>query len=77
MVKIRMYKNKVGRAYHLRDFGGGGNEEPNDTLNNAEYNKTTTSPPTRTGGNAPPVSKGCAKGKKSQCPGEGAASRRA
>jgi hypothetical protein len=72
-----MYNNEASRAYHLREFCGGGNSEPNDALKNVECSETTTSRRTRTG-NALPVSKGDAKDKKiPHHPGEGAASRRA
>ena len=57
-----MYNNKDSQAYHLREFCGGGNYEPNNTLKNVKCGKTTESRPTRTG-NIPPVSKG-AKDKK-------------
>jgi len=70
-----MYNNKASQAYHLRDFCGGGNNEPKDTLK-VKCNETTTSRPTRTG-DAPPVSKGGAKDKKNPHPGECAVSRRA
>jgi len=62
----------------LREFCGGGNSEPNDTLKKAECSETTTSQPTRTGNAALPVSKGGAKDKMNpQHFGESAASRRA
>jgi hypothetical protein len=72
-----MYNNKASRAYHLRDFCGGGNSEPNNTLKSVECSETTTSRPTRTV-NAPPVSKGGAKDKRNpRHPSEGAASQQA
>jgi hypothetical protein len=37
-----MYNNIASRAYHLREFCGGGNGEPNDTLKNIKFNDTTT-----------------------------------
>jgi hypothetical protein len=40
-----MYNNTASRAYHLREFCGGGNSEPNDTLKNVECSETTTSRP--------------------------------
>jgi hypothetical protein len=43
-----MYNNTVSWAYHLREFCGGGNNEPNDTLKTVESSETTTSRPTRT-----------------------------
>jgi hypothetical protein len=76
-MKNLMCNNKASQAYHLWEFCGGGNGEPNDTLKNAECSETTTSQLTRTG-NVLPVSKGDAKDKKNpQHHGEGAASRRA
>jgi hypothetical protein len=72
-----MHKNKASRAYHLREFCGGGNNKPNDTLKNAKCSEITTSQLARTS-KALPVSKGRAKDKKNrQHHGEGAASRRA
>jgi hypothetical protein len=72
-----MYNYKASRAYHLREFCGDGNSEPNDTLKNVECGEVTTSRrPTRRS-NATPVSKGDAKNKKNHDAGEGAASRRA
>jgi hypothetical protein len=69
--------NKASRAYQLREFCGGGNSEPNDTLKNVEISETTTSQRTRTS-NDLPVSKEGAKDKKNpQHPGEGVASQRA
>jgi hypothetical protein len=74
--KARVHNNKVNQTYHLREFCGGGNNEPKDTLKNVECSEITTSRPTRAG-NAPLVSKGVAKDKRNPHPGEGAASRRA
>jgi hypothetical protein len=72
-----MYNNEASRAYHLREFCGGGNNEPNDTLKNVKCSKVTTSGLIRTS-NALPVSKGRAKDKKNpQDHSEGGARRRA
>lgn len=72
----RMYNIKASRAYHLRDLCGGGNSEPNNTLN-VKCSEITTSELTKTG-NALPASKGAAKDNRNpQHHGEGAASRQA
>ena len=61
----------------MREFCGGGNGKPNDTLKNVKCSEITTSQPTRIG-NALPVSKGGVKDKKSPHDyGEGAVSLRA
>jgi hypothetical protein len=58
-----MDNNKASRAYHLREFCGGGNSEPDDTLKNVKCGEITSSQLAQTG-NVPPVSKGGAKDKK-------------
>jgi len=60
-----MNNNKAGRAYRLREFCGGGNSEPNDTLKNIQRSEITTSQLTGTN-KALPVSKGGVKNKSSQ-----------
>ncbi len=55
-----MHSNKASRAYYLREFCGGGNSEPNNTLKNVMCSEITA---TRTG-SALPVSKAGAKKKK-------------
>jgi len=72
--KERMNANK---SHHLREFCGGGNHEPNNTLKNVKCGEMTATRPTRTN-NVPPVSKGGAKDKKNlHHLGVGAASRQA
>ena len=79
MIKeIRMGNNEASRAYHLREFCGGGYGKPNDTLKNVKCSEITTSQLTRIIGNVLPVSKGGVKDKKNPHDhDEGAASQRA
>ena len=51
------------KSPHLREFCGGGNYEPNNTLKNVKCGEITATRPTRTS-NVPPVSKGGVQDKK-------------